>query len=100
VRWARILFSGRTGASSPGKKLGPETIQQTDHDMEKRFFINGILGGVLSLGLLTIQTSFSQSALQFTGVNATPKKAIHSQPVQVISAGTYYLNSCGDSMPP
>lgn len=77
MRWARIpVFLGQEGDSSPGKKLGLETIQQTDHGMEKRFFVNGILGGVLSLGLLAAQTSFGQNVLQFNGVNVTSEKAI------------------------
>jgi hypothetical protein len=44
--------------------------------MKKTLTNYGILGGVLSLGLLTTQTSFGQNALQFTGVSATSEKAI------------------------
>ena len=44
--------------------------------MKTRFFTNRILGGVLSLGLLTTQHIFGQNTLRFTGVKATPENAI------------------------
>ena len=44
--------------------------------MKTRFVRHGILGGVLSLGILSTQTIYCQTKLQFTGNNATPENAI------------------------
>ena len=64
--------------------------------MEMRFFTNGILGGVLSLGLLTTQHIFGQTNLQFTGVSATDEGAIHL--TWASASNEVYQIQCADSL--
>jgi hypothetical protein len=73
----RFLFSGNGREVRVRAKQGPEKQSTKGHDMKKRFITQGILGGVLSLGVLFIQSTFGQNTLQFTGISTTPEKAIH-----------------------
>lgn len=54
----------------------PKSNPTKGQNMRTRFDMNRILAGALALGILTTQTAFGQSPLQFTGAEATPENAI------------------------
>jgi Family of unknown function (DUF6345)/Bacterial Ig domain len=73
---AHFFFRDSIRKSESGHGVRIKNQQKRkDTVMKKELMTRGILGGILSLGLLT-QTTFGQTNLLFTGINATDEGAI------------------------